>query len=178
MKHPLTITHAPQDAARAAEIAVTLAALGYDVEASAKPGKAERLVVLWSEAAARSPRLRAAARRAQGRGGVIIVRLDAAKAPASLGGARALKLARGVGDAALWRRVLSVAEPAAREAASTQSVQRSSRLAGVGAALTMAACVATALYLSDAAFAARVDALAGVAQAQAAVWVSALKGDS
>ncbi|HRP12368.1 MAG TPA: hypothetical protein PLK37_15165 [Terricaulis sp.] len=169
MQKPLFLAHAPADAARAAEIALTLAAFGYDVEASVKPGKAKLLVVLWSAAAARSPVLRQAARRAARAGGVVIVRLDGAKAPASLGGARALKLARGVGDAALWRRALEA--PAPRPA----SAQRGSRLAGVGAALTMAACVAVALYLSDASFAARVDALAGVAQAQAGEWVDAIK---
>ena len=168
----VALTHAPNDAARAAEIAVALAAYGYDVEVS--PTRRDALIVLWSAAGARMPALRAAARRAHKRGAVVIVRLDATKAPASLGGARALKLPRGAGAETFWRCALEGAAPAAR-GTQTQSTAPGSRLSGVGAALVMSFAVGVALYVSDAAFAARVDTLAGVAQAHAAGLVDALK---
>lgn len=170
MNHSIILAHAPGDAARAAEIALALAAYGYDVEASAKPRRDGKLVLLWSAAAARSLALRAAARRAERQGRALIVRLDAAKAPASLGGARAIKLTNGVGDAALWARAL-----AAESQPQQMSALGGSRASGLGAALVSALAVATALYVSDAAFAAQVDGIAGIAQAQAAEWVGAIK---
>lgn len=64
--------------------------------------------------------------------------------------------------------------PEAQAARQTRPL-RTSRLAGVGAALAMALAVSGALYVSDAAFAARVNQMAGVAQAHAAELVDTIK---
>jgi hypothetical protein len=169
----VTLAHAPSDAVRAAEIAVALAAYGYAVETSAKPrAGAARLVLLWSVSAARTPALRNAARRALARGALTVVRLDRANAPASLGGARAMRLPQGAGDEVFWRRALAVPAPGCREAA---LMAQSSRRAGAGAALMLALIVGAAIYAGDAAFAARVNAIAGIAQAHASEWVDEIK---
>ncbi|HRK65031.1 MAG TPA: hypothetical protein PLN53_11605, partial [Terricaulis sp.] len=52
---------------------------------------------------------------------------------------------------------------------------RTSRIAGIGAALTMALVVGGALYVSDTAFAARVNQLAGFAQAHATEIMDSIK---
>lgn len=178
MTQSLVLAHAPADAARATEIAAALALYGYEVEASAKPAPkpGRKLVVLWSSAGARSPALRAAARKSQAQAGATIVRLDAAQAPASLGGAHAYKLPNGVGEPAFWARALS--GPAPRAAASAPPRPRlvqTSRGAGFGVLAFAALALGVAFYASDEDFAARVNGLAGLAQAQASAWVGALK---
>src|SRR5690606_7261587 len=109
---------------------------------------AHRLVLLWSREAARAPALRAAAKLAVKGDKLTCVRLDAAHPPAALG-LRAIALPRGRRALEAWRRLLARAAPERR--AAIASSPRTSRLAGIGAALMMALAVGVALYVSDAA---------------------------
>lgn len=176
---PLVIlAHAPGARAFAADVCAQLKALGYAVDAlpqargarAASLAGAHRLVLLWSRRAARTPALRAAAKRAGDK--LLCVRLDDAHPPAALG-ARAMALPRGRHAANVWRRLLARA-PERRAAAKTVTA-RTSRMAGAGAALAMALVVGGALYASDESFAARVNQLAGVAQAHASDFMNSIK---
>lgn len=174
------LAHAPGARAAAADVSAQLEALGYKVDAlpmarrarAARLEEAHRLVLLWSREAARAPALRAAAKKALAQDKLTCVRLDAAAPPSALG-ARAIALPKGRAAAEIWRRLLSRA-PEARAARQARPL-RTSRIAGMGAALAMALVVGGALYVSDAAFAARVNQMAGVAQAHASELVDTIK---
>jgi hypothetical protein len=180
MKALVILAHAPGARALAADVSAQLMALGYAVDAlprarreqTAQLAGAHRMVLLWSHEAARLPALRAAAKRASAGDKLTFVRLDAAMPPPALR-ARAIALPRGRGAADIWRRVLARAPEAAL--ARARPAPRTSRVAGVGAALAMALVVGVALYASDRTFAARVNQLAGVAQAHAADIVDTIK---
>lgn len=175
----LILAHAPGARAIADDVSAQLQALGYAVRALPEGRRARaralasahRLVLLWSREAARAPALRAAAKLAGKGDKLACVRLDAAHPPAAFG-ARAIVLPRGRHALEAWRRLL--ARTPERRAAIASS-PRTSRLAGIGAALTMALAVGAALYVSDAAFAARVNQIAGVAQAQASGLMQSIK---
>lgn len=170
------LAHAPGARALADDVSAQLEALGYAVDAlpqargarAASLAGAHRLVLLWSRQAARTPALRAAAKRAGDK--LLCIRLDDAHPPAALG-ARAIALPRGRHAADVWRRLLARAP----ERAIAAPAARTSRIAGIGAALTMALAVGAALYVSDAAFAARVNQLAGFAQAHATEIMDSIK---
>lgn len=197
---PLVIlAHAPSAHALAADIASTLARLGYAVSTLPAAGlhrakilaEADHVVLLWSRDAARAPGLRWAGKQAAKAKRLICLRTDAATPPPPLGGL-SQALPKGRGAEAAWQALLApprAAKPQADKAAPAPApmMERSpakraqasaatpppasgqtSRLAGVGVLVLSAVALAVALYASDAPFAARINQLAGVAQAQAA----------
>lgn len=195
---PLVIlAHAPSAHALAADIASTLARLGYAVSTLPAAGlhrakilaEADHVVLLWSCDAARAPGLRWAGKQAAKAKRLICLRTDAATPPPPLGGL-SQALPKGRGAEAAWQALLApprAAKPPPRKAAPAPLMERlpakraqasaatttpasgqTSRLAGVGVLVLSAVALAVALYASDAPFAARINQLAGVAQAQAA----------
>jgi len=181
MTSPLVLlAHAPSVGDRAAEVRALLASLGYEVGElpGSKRGRiakieaAHRLVLLWSRDAGRSPTLRAAAKQASAAGKLACVRLDAAIPPARICDS-AQPLPQGRFAQQTWVRLLNRAETRTR--VRSPSVHRTSRVAGLGAALTLGLVAATALYITDANFAARVDGFAGMAQAHAGELADTIK---
>jgi hypothetical protein len=121
----ILVAHAPAAAARAGLIVNKLEKLGFTVsrepprarDLPAAIGRAQRVLVLWSKDAARTPALRAAMNAKQA-GKLAIARLDGAAPPARLG-ASAVDLSRWTGreTARNWRRLVSTlpgATPRAR----------------------------------------------------------------
>jgi hypothetical protein len=156
---------------------------------AAKIESARHVVVLWSRAARGTPALRAAVRRASARGTLVCVSLDAAPPPA--GAKRVTRLPK---SGAAWRSALVRKRPAqivkkARAKPPPQRTRRTATTHGGGSVqaiatptpvrsapilgflatvLVFGAAVGTGLYQTDASFAAKVNALAGQAQAQVA----------
>jgi hypothetical protein len=150
---------------------------------------AHKVVVLWSRAARGTPALRAAVRRARAKGTLVCVALDAAPPPGGVG----QRLPRSGGA---WRKVLLCKRAStAHGAATTRAYPRpakarreakprieqprasskgspaprrksASLLAALMALALIVAAAATEAYARDAAFAARVQALADAATAQ------------
>lgn len=179
---PLVIlAHAPSARALAADIAWTLAQLGYAVSTLPAAGRdrekllaeADNVVLLWSRDAARRPDLRWAGKKAAAAKRLTCLRTDAATPPAPLG-ALVKPLPKGRAAKNAWRALLSpprapapMMEPPAKPAP-PHTAGQASRLAGVGVLALSAFALLVALYASDARFAARANDLAGIAQARAA----------
>lgn len=176
-----------------------LAAMGHAVRSAgdmtrAQLAAARKVIVVWSRAARGTPALRTAARRAKACGKLVCVRLDAARPPVDLGGARAVRLPAGRGAAAAWTKLLrtparhrqAVTSPvhatlstrravkrprSASIAAATIPARGKTQGARLLAALTALALIAIAAgaeaYARDPDFAARLNALATQAQSQA-----------
>lgn len=174
------LAHAPSARALAASIARTLARLGFAVATLPAAGQrrarmlaeADVVLLLWCGDAARAPGLRWAGKKAAAARRLTCLRTDAAIPPAPLG-AMARPLPKGRGADAAWRSLLKQQRTGAAlrqptSAAPPRAAGQTSRLAGVGVLALSIAALGIALYASDARFAERVNALAGVAQAQAA----------
>lgn len=183
-----------------------LAAMGHAVRSAgdmtrAQLAAARKVIVVWSRAARGTPALRTAARRAKACGKLVCVRLDAARPPVDLGGARAVRLPAGRGAAAAWTKLLrtparhrhAVTSPvqatlstrravkrprSASNAAATIPTRGKTQGARLLAALTALALIAIAAgaeaYARDPDFAARLNALATQAQSQAGEIASTL----
>lgn len=185
-----------------------LAAMGHAVRSAsdvtrAQLAAARKVIVVWSRAARGTPALRTAARRAKACGKLVCVRLDAARPPVELGGARAVRLPAGRAEAAAWRKLLraparyraAAAAPAASATLSTRRAVRPTRAPALAAsaptqsrstvhgARLLAALAALALvvvaagaeaYARDPNFAARVQTLAELAKSQATEIVAAI----
>lgn len=120
MTHIL-VAHAPRAAKRAAVVKEELAALGYEVEASAAKhlaplsrreldaavAQARAVLVLWSKDAPAAPAVLAAANRAQAAGKLALARLDASAPPPRLKAAADLSAWKGFSRAKSWKRLLA-----------------------------------------------------------------------
>lgn len=177
----ILLAHAPSAESHAAEVSVLLAKLGYEVSPLSGPRRARtqrieaahRVVLLWSREAARAPSLRVAARTARKAGKLACVRLDAAIPPARVSD-DAQPLPRGRFAEQTWRRLLE-RTPVVAAAPQREAPHPTSRFAGVLATATLAFVIGAALYQIDAAFAARVDAMALTASAQASELADEIK---
>lgn len=162
------IAHADDAGSEAQIISDKLHALGYEVDRNQlgpgpralrtlrqRLGKAERLILLWSKSAARTPELRAAANTAKARGALSIVRLDATPMPPGLGShtinLRIGNLKPGRAQAFDWSMLM--------EATETDAVGTTTRLHALLATFLLALVTAVAAYQAFPDFAAQVDAL-------------------
>lgn len=154
----IIVTHAPEAAARAKQVAEKLGALGFTVRngmdvAGASPfvrrkraaaiDKADRVLVLWSKDA--PPALLEAASRARAKGKLAFARLDAASAPAGLRPGAVVDLSAWSGrETRAWKSLIATLGPVPRSggakraparaaAAATSSASESRKGGGVGA---------------------------------------------
>jgi len=127
----IIVTHAPEAAARAKQVAQKLGALGFTVRngfdvAGASPfvrrqraaaiEKADRVLVLWSKDA--PPALFETASRARAKGKLAFARLDAAAAPAGLRPGAIVDLSAWSGrETRAWKSLIATLGPAPRRAA-------------------------------------------------------------
>jgi hypothetical protein len=130
MSRRILIAHPRGAETQARGVAAQLRALGYEVSdyaPGAKPGGANKVVMLWSRAASGTPALRVAARKARATGSLVCVRLD--NAPPPVTGAKSARLVKRVA----WRRLLStktrVAATVSRPARQHISTARAKRAA-------------------------------------------------
>jgi len=124
----IIVTHAPEAAARAKQVAEKLGALGFKVRSefdltNASPfvrrqraaaiDKADRVLVLWSKDA--PPALLETASRARAKGKLAFARLDAASAPAGLRPGAVVDLSAWSGrETRAWKSLIATLGPAPR----------------------------------------------------------------
>jgi hypothetical protein len=171
------LTYAPAWAARAHDVAQRLGELGFEVRAAPSPqalSPAERrkaataiaaaklVVVLWSHNA--PPALRAMTKQAKRAGKLVVARLDAARPPVR--SAYAIDLSRPDMRRGLRALQTALSGETRMNTIASPAIARTRRLEGIAATLLLALVTATAAYVADASFAARVDAVARDAQAR------------
>lgn len=203
----ILLAHAPGAEAQAKRIAAQLSTLGFLVSQSAglaprraqaaRLETAQKVVVLWSRADRGTPALRATARRAQAKGTLVSVALDAAPPPV---GARPIRAPR---ESKAWRRVLATRASESAPAGNGARYPRPAKarrikqtvittpprplpkpprrpgapVLGVLASLALIAVAAgSEAYVRDPGFAARVNALAQTTQTRAAEIIDTITG--
>lgn len=194
----LIIAHASDADVQAKAVAKQMRALGYEVEhATSGPvtrprasvddrlAQAWRVVVLWSEEAARAPWLHAAARRAGKMGKLTVMRTAGLPAPAALRRASielprrrrngVSKTSRPSQSSNRGRTLMNANSPSYRpsesESAQSSTVGRTSRINAVMLVVIMTLIGGGAAYQVDPAFATQVNAVTSGASAQASAFI-------
>jgi hypothetical protein len=167
---PVIIAHMSSASESADALARDFKAMGIDAERlsidqSTRPARAikmrlAKIIVLWTQGAARNARLRALAAQARKRGALVLIRADASIPPAVLGSSH--RLPQGRAASAAWGRILET-----QTMPEDISPMRTTRGAAVLALFMMALVPATASYFVDVSFAARIDTWAAQARALA-----------
>lgn len=185
MSRLVLLAHTRALSASARAIAAELRRLGYDVSRIAPPAggsrglkrrlaACQRLLMVCSREAGIAAALRSVAASAEATGKLVVLQIDASVSRNRPGFARPAPYGRR--RAAQWRRLIGgVEEFVQPRRVGIRAPRHTWRLVGTAAALLGLAASAVG-YVGDAAFAARVDELACMARAQAAMFVNGLIG--